>query len=61
MIFKFKERPLTWMFWHPHQKLWNWNLVAAIEKLFPIAPANKILIDILRMIKINIIDLALWK
>ena len=47
MIFNFKGRPLYWMFWHPHQKLWNWSLVAAIQKLFPITPVNKVLINLL--------------
>lgn len=23
------------MFWHPHQGLWNWRLVQAIQKIFP--------------------------
>jgi FkbM family methyltransferase len=47
MVINFKGRPLSWMFWHPHQKLWNWNLVTAIQKLSPITPVNKVLIKIL--------------
>ncbi|MFH0911542.1 MAG: FkbM family methyltransferase [Planctomycetota bacterium] len=28
------------MLWHPHQGLWNWALIGAIRKIFPIAPIH---------------------
>ncbi len=27
------RRRLRWLLWHPHQKLWNWSLVAVLRKL----------------------------
>jgi FkbM family methyltransferase len=33
--------PLSWMFWHPHQRLWNAGLVGAIERTIPISAINR--------------------
>lgn len=44
MIFKFKNRPLKWILWHPHQKLWNWTLVRIINEIILYKPlANYII------------------
>jgi FkbM family methyltransferase len=31
-----KGRPLHWILWHPHQRLWNWALLRVIRTLLPI-------------------------
>jgi len=31
----FKNRPLLWALWHPHQKLWNWTLIELINEKLP--------------------------
>jgi FkbM family methyltransferase len=36
-----KSRPVSWMFWHPHQGLWNSGLVDAIERTIPISAINR--------------------
>ena len=35
--------PLSWIFWHPHQGLWNWALVGSIQKHSPISLISKAL------------------
>ena len=35
------------IFWHPHQKLWNYVLVKEVEKIFPIPCINYRLIQII--------------
>src|ERR1700741_3561279 len=33
--------PVSWMFWHPHQRLWNGGLVGVIERAIPVAAINR--------------------
>lgn len=35
------KEPLLWIFWHPHQKLWNWKLLYYIRRVIPITIINK--------------------
>ncbi len=39
-----KGRPLHWILWHPHQKLWNWALLRAIQTLVPIRALSEPLV-----------------
>ncbi|QBQ54418.1 FkbM family methyltransferase [Nitrosococcus wardiae] len=39
-----KGRPLRWVFWHPHQGLWNWDLVRIVSKVLPIDLIRKFII-----------------
>lgn len=32
------RQPVTWILWHPHQKLWNWRLVGIVTRLFRPVP-----------------------
>ena len=36
-------RRSLWKLWHPHQRLWNWDLIGIVKKRVPIAPINKAL------------------
>lgn len=50
MIFKIKNKPLYWVLWHPHQRLWNWTLFKIIRKVIFIKPlANFILKCIVKL------------
>lgn len=33
-----RKEPLSWLLWHPHQKLWNWRLVGAVRQRLSFAP-----------------------
>ena len=41
---KIKDEPLYWSFWHPHQKLWNWQLIAIIKRLGCFYPLTRLII-----------------
>jgi len=41
---KIKDEPLHWSFWHPHQKLWNWQLIATIKRLGFFSPLTRLII-----------------
>jgi FkbM family methyltransferase len=45
-----KGWPVSWMFWHPHQRLWNWGLVGAIERTIPISAINKPIVGMIMLI-----------
>lgn len=31
-------QPVTWLVWHPHQRLWNWRMVALVRRAFASRP-----------------------
>ena len=33
--------PVSWMLWHPHQRLWNGGLVGVIERTIPVEAINR--------------------
>src|SRR5207244_13527900 len=33
--------PISWMFWHPHQRLWNDRLVGVIETVIPVRSISR--------------------
>lgn len=33
------RRPIWWVIWHPHQKLWNWRLVGLVRRVLAFQPA----------------------
>lgn len=35
------DRRWSWILWHPHEKLWNWTLVVAIQRIVPISSINQ--------------------
>lgn len=45
-----KGWPVSWMFWHPHQRLWNWGLVGAIERAIPIPAINKPIVGMIMLV-----------
>ncbi len=42
--------PALWFFWHPHQKLWNWSLVAWLEKWVPTRLGRRIAVRVIVLI-----------
>jgi FkbM family methyltransferase len=47
MKFTWGNQPLGWIFWHPHQGLWNWTLIGIIKKCIPLSIINKTIIFII--------------
>ena len=45
LLTRHNKQSLSWMIWHPHQGLWNWDLVRAIKKAFPLRLINKYIIE----------------
>lgn len=41
---------MSWMLWHPHQRLWNWGLVGAIRKIIPQSALNEPIIGMIVLI-----------
>jgi FkbM family methyltransferase len=35
LLHRRRGRPLHWILWHPHQKLWNWALLRVVRTLAP--------------------------
>jgi FkbM family methyltransferase len=50
-----KSRPPGWIFWHPHQKLWNWSILGIIYLFFGDSQLAKFLDT--QIIKL---DTSLW-
>src|SRR5580698_3919606 len=44
MKLKIKDAPVLWMFWHPHQGYWNWDLCRVINKVIFIRPLSRLAI-----------------
>jgi len=42
--------PVSWMFWHPHQQLWNLALVSAVERAVPISAIRKPIVGMIMLI-----------
>jgi len=42
--------PVSWMFWHPHQQLWNLALVSAVERAVPISAIRKPIVGVIMLI-----------
>ena len=37
-------RPFSTILWHPHQRLWNWDLVRAIRKTVPLSSLRSLIV-----------------
>ena len=37
-----RNRPLSWILWHPHQGLWNARLLRTVKKVIPIRPIYRL-------------------
>lgn len=47
ILTRHNKRPLSWIIWHPHQGLWNWDLVNMIKKAVPVKVFNKCIIELI--------------
>ncbi len=42
--------PVSWIFWQPHQRLWNWALVSAVERAIPISAIHKPIVGMIMLV-----------
>jgi FkbM family methyltransferase len=54
------NKPWSYILWHPHEKLWNWKLVVAIQKIIPISPINQGIITVIILVDTFILFLRAW-
>ena len=46
------------MLWHPHQKLWNWDLFSLIQRAIPITVLNRFIFSALIFIDTSLLFLS---